>query len=254
MTIKTIYQANRLIYLSLAYSHGKRNLLFQHQAEMEELVQKFQAEDTFRQVVAEGLKAMELQLLALEDNGLRLSSKKAESLFAMTVTDYSRLLARNDLKAADILCIHSAIATTFFPTESDLEAPVEDLGVIILGDVMDILRRFSMTEKDGDDESKELLHPQIRTVAQRLREMPEENPDIKRSGGGNSWKELVNLVIKHMVETGYLLSFEERGEEVEYRPTPAYQTAMRQGMVYTFHAFRDFMTHQQRDIPYVPSL
>jgi hypothetical protein len=43
------------------------------------------------------------------------------------------------------------------------------------------------------------------------------------------------------VETGYLLLFEETPGDVEYRPTPAYQTAMREGIVYSFHAFRDIL-------------
>lgn len=253
MNLETIYQANRLIYLSLAYSQGKKGLVARHLSQMEELVQKFQAEESFRKIVEEGLKAMELQILALEDNGLRLSSQRAEGLFSITVTEYSRILARSDLKAADILCIHAAIATTFFPTESDLEAPVEDLGTIILGDVMDILKRFSHSQAK-DDESKERLHPQVRNVAQRLAEMPEENPDIRRSGGGNSWRELVDLVMKHMVETGYLLSFEEQEEELEYRPTPAYQAAIAKGMVYTFHAFRDSLVPKEKENSHVPHL
>jgi hypothetical protein len=248
-----MYQAGRLIYLSLAYSHGKKAIVARHQGQMEELLQKFQAEEAFRRVVEEGLKAMELKLLALEDNGLHLSAIRAESLFSMTVTDYSRLLARSELKAADILCIHCAIATTFFPTESDLEAPVEDLGVVTLPDVMDILRRFARAE-EKDDQSREHLYPQVRTVAKRLREMPEDNPDIRRLGGGHSWRELVDQVMRHMVETGYLLSFEEGPGELEYRPTPAYQMAIREGMVYTFHAFRDFLVQAEKDASHVSSL
>ncbi len=257
MNIENIYRANRLIYFSLAYSYGKKGIVSQNQSETAELLQQFQAEDEFRTMVKEGLRAMELQLLALEDKGLRLSSLNADSLFAMNVTDYGKLLARSDLKSADILCIHCAIATAFFPSEEDLDAPVEDLGVITAGDVIDILRRFAHAESTMD-ESDDLFHPQVRTVAQRLRELPEENPDIKRVGRGHSWKELADHVLKHMVETEYLLAFEEQSGEREYRPTPAYQTAIREGMVYTFHAFRDFLSEQnenkKKDNSDVPSL
>uniref|UniRef100_UPI00155DC9A5 hypothetical protein n=1 Tax=Desulfosarcina cetonica TaxID=90730 RepID=UPI00155DC9A5 len=71
---------------------------------------------------------------------------------------------------------------------------------------------------------------------------PEDNPDRLRAGAGNSWADLVERVLEHLVETGYLLAFEETPGDVEYRPTPAYQTSMREGIVYSFHAFRDILT------------
>jgi hypothetical protein len=235
-----IYQANRLIYLSLAYSSNNKRILAQNSSEMTELIQRFQAEEPFRRLVESGLKAMDLRLLALEDNGLRLSAQRADSFFAINLTDYGRLLARGDLRAADVLPVHCAIATAFFPTESDLDVPVEDLGAIVIEDVIDILRRFVRTESNlSDDDDR--LHPQVRTVAQRLRELPEDNPDRLRAGSGNSWMDLINQVLEHMADTGYLLVFEETKGEVEFRPTPAYQTAMREGIVYSFHAFRDIL-------------
>jgi hypothetical protein len=240
MNTETLYAANRLIYLSLIYSSGSRRATAQHSAEMTELIQRFQAHEPFRRLVEAGLAAMELRLLALEDNGLRLSARRSESFFAATLTDYGKLLARSDLKAAEILPVHCAIATAFFPTESDLDAPVEDLGAIVTVDVIDILRRFAQAESTLPDDEKR-LHPQVKTVAERLRQLPEDNPDRQRAGGGNSWVGLINRVLEHMVETGYLLAFEEVPGEVEYRPTPAYQTALREGIVYSFHAFRDIV-------------
>ncbi|MBT8340249.1 MAG: hypothetical protein HKP58_19705 [Desulfatitalea sp.] len=240
MSDETIYPVSRLIYLSLAYSSGKKRIVTQNSAEMTELVQRFQAEDAFRAAVEEGLRALELRLLALEDGGLRLSARNADAFFATTLTDYGRLLARGDLKAADVLPVHCAIAAAFFPTEADLDMPVEDLGAIVMNDVIDILRRFSQVEADLP-EQEDRLHPQVRTVARRLRELPEENPDRLRAGAGNSWVDLVSRVLEHLVETGYLLQFEETPGDVEYRPTPAYQTSLREGIVYSFHAFRDIL-------------
>lgn len=234
------HAASRLIYLSLIHSSGSRRAMAPFAAEMTELIQRFQSQESFRQMVESGLKAMELRLLALEDKGLRLSARRSESFFAATLTDYGKLLARSDLKAAEILPVHCAIATAFFPTEADLDAPVEDLGAIVIMDVMDILRRFALAEGTLPDEETELL-PQVKTMAQRLRLLPEDNPDRQRAGSGNSWVELITIVVEHMVETGYLLVFEETPGEVEYRPTPAYQTALREGIVYAFHAFRDIV-------------
>jgi hypothetical protein len=245
MNTETIYEINRLIYLSLAYSSGKKRILTQNSAEMTELVQRFQAKESFRSAVEDALRAMELRLLALEDNGLRLSARNADSFFAATLTDYGRLLARSDLKAADVLPVHCAIATAFFPTEADLDMPVEDLGAILKDDVIDILRRFATAEASLPAE-EDRLHPQVRTVARRLRELPEDNPDRLRAGAGNSWVDLVSRVIEHLVETGYLLPFEEIPGEVEYRPTPAYQTSMREGIVYSFHAFREILAVHER--------
>ena len=240
METETLYAVNRLIYLSLIFSSGSRRALSPHSAEMTELIQRFQAQDPFRRQVEAGLKAMQLRLLALEEGGLRLSARSSESFFAATLTDYGRLLARSDLKAAEILPVHCAIATAFFPTEADLDAPVEDLGAIVMADVIDILRRFARAEAElSDDEDR--LHPQVQTVADRLRQLPEDNPDRQRAGSGNSWAGLIGRVLEHMVETGYLLSFEDTPGEIEYRPTPAYQTAMREGIVYSFHAFRDIV-------------
>ena len=108
MTPETSYETNRLIYLSLAYSSGKKRIVTQNSAEMTELVQRFQAKESFRSAVVDALRAMELRLLALEDNGLRLSARNADSFFAATLTDYGRLLARSDLKAADVLPVHCA--------------------------------------------------------------------------------------------------------------------------------------------------
>ncbi|GAB6904566.1 hypothetical protein DESC_740029 [Desulfosarcina cetonica] len=241
MSAETTYEASRLIYLSLAYSSGKKRLLTQNSAEMTELVQRFQAEEAFRTAVEAGLRAMELRLLALEEGGLRLSARNADSFFAATLTDYGRLLARGDLKAADVLPVHCAIATAVFPTEADLDMPVEDLGAVTMEDVIAILRRFAHAEA-ALPEDEDRLHPQVRSVARRLRELPEDNPDRLRAGAGNSWADLVERVLEHLVETGYLLAFEETPGDVEYRPTPAYQTSMREGIVYSFHAFRDILT------------
>ncbi|MFT5699826.1 MAG: hypothetical protein ACI8ZB_002692 [Desulforhopalus sp.] len=243
-TAETLYAVNRLIYFSLIYSSGSQRSLVQYSSEVAELIQRFQAQDIFRKQVEAGLKAMELRLLVLEDGGLRLSAQRAESFFAATLTDYGRLLARSDLKAAEILPVHCAIATAFFPTESDLDAPVEDLGAIVITDVIEIMRRFTQAESVIDDD-RSSLHPQMQTVAERLRQMPEDNPDRLRAGAGNSWVGLVSRVIEHMVETGYLLPFKETPGETEYRPTPAYQTAMREGIVYSFHAFRDIVLRSQ---------
>ncbi len=244
MDLELIYQVNRLIYLSLAHCGGNKRIVSHNNKEMQELMQRFQAEESFRKLVDKSLAAMELRLLAFEEGGLRLSASSSNSLFASTITDYGKILARSDLKAADILCIHCAIATAFFPMESDLDAPVEDLGVILVDDIVEILRRFAL-EEDTLSEDDDLFHPNVRTAAKRIRELPEENPDIQRSGGGHSWLELINRVIEHMVDTGYLLSFKENGE-IEYRPTPSYQTALREGLVYTFHAFREIVAGYQK--------
>lgn len=241
MEKENIFQANRLIYLSFAYSSGSKRLVAQHQGEMQELLQRFQADETFQELVEQGLRAMELQILALEDGGLRLSATGAGSFFASNVTDYGKLLARNIQKPAELLCVHCAVATAFFPTEAELDAPVEDLGAVVIEDIFDILRRFSKAEAKLPDDD-DLLHPQVRTAAQRLRELPEENPDSKRTSGGNSWMELINLVIRHLVESGYMLEFEELPGEIDYRPTPAYQAAMKKAAVYAFHSFRNLAT------------
>ena len=237
MNATVLFQVNRLIYLSLALNQGKKALVARYQSEMEALVQKYQAEDSFRQLVATGLEAMSLQVVMWDDMGLHLSATGPDALFAMTVSDYSRLLGRSDLKAGEILAIHCAVATAFFPMADDLEAPVEDLGVIVTGDVIEILRRFARAESALDD-ADPFFHPGMRTVAQRLRDLPEENPDSRRSSGGHAWKELIDLVMKHLVETGYLLQFDDLGEDVEYRPTPVYQSALRQGMLHTWEAFQ----------------
>ncbi len=241
-----IYDINRLIYLSLAYSNGVKRIVSQNSVEMTELLQRFQAEELFRRQVEAGLSAMDLRLLALEDNGLRLAAQRAESFFATSLTDYGRLLAKSDLKAADVLPVHCAIAAAFFPTESDLDVPVEDLGAIVMADVIDILRRFAWAEA-ALPEDDERLHPQVKSVAERLRRLPEENPDRLRAGAGNSWVDLIGRVLEHMVNSGYLLAFEETPDEVEYRPTPAYQTAMREGIVYSYHAFRDILQEALHD-------
>lgn len=240
------YDAIRLIYLSLAYSSGNKRIGTRNSTEMTELIQRFQSESAFREMVDAGLRGMELRLLAVEDNGLRLSARSADSFFATTLTDYGKLMARTDFKAAEVLPVHCAIATAFFPAESDLDAPVEDLGAIVMADVIDILRRFAQArmrvEASGADDA---MHPQVKTVARRLLELPEENPDQRRAGAGNSWTDLIGRILEHMVETGYLLAFEETPGTLEYRPTPAYQSAMREGIVYSFHAFRDLVNEGQ---------
>ena len=252
MDLDTLYQVNRLVYLSLAHSHGRKSLVIRHQQELGNLIQRYQAEAGFQQAVAQALKAMDLGILALEDDGFRLSSLGAESLFSMTVTDYGKLLGRGDFRAADILCVHAAVATALFPQEQDLELPVEDLGAVTLADIFEILRRFAKLcpepdenkdHVDAQDTDTDRLHPQIITLAQRIREMPEDNPDIRQAGGagGNSWRELIEQVMRHMTETRYILAFEEHDGAVEYRPTPAYQAAVREGMLYTFQAFRDIV-------------
>jgi hypothetical protein len=86
----------------------------------------------------------------------------------------------------------------------------------------------------------------VRTVARRIADLPEENPDSRRGGTGASWVDLIARVIDHMVETGYLLKFDTYGDEVEYRATPAYQAAIREGMVFAFHAFRDALAESPR--------
>jgi hypothetical protein len=233
-----IYEINRLIYLSMAYSNDKKRFVFEHRTETHELMQRYQADRQFKDGVDEGLRAMELRVLAMEDEGLHLSSASEYSLFACNLTDYGKMLVRGDYKAADILCIHCAIATGFFPTEADLDAPIEDLGVIVIRDVIEIIRRFALTAADPID-TDDAIGPQVRTVAQRISELPEENPDSRRAGTGSSWLDMIVRIIDHMVETGYLLKTGIDGEEIEYRATPAYQAAMREGIVYAFHAFRD---------------
>jgi len=244
ITMENSYEISRLVYLSLAYSNGNKRIIGDHQAELVELLQRFQAEEAFHQAVLENLRGMELQLLEVEPMALRLSARNSASFFAATLTDYGKMLARTPLKAGELLCVHCALATAFFPTEADLDAPVEDLGVIVPGDVIEILRLFARGEETMDPED-EILHPEVRTAAKRLRELPEENPDSKRAVGGNSWLELITRVLEHMVATGYLLVFEEPNGEVEYRPTPAYQTAMRVAAVYAFHAFRDLVANEK---------
>ena len=151
-----MYDANRLVYLSLAYSSGNKRMVAQNSGEMTGLIQRYRAEEPFRRLVEAGLKAMDLRLLDLEDNGLRLSARNADSLFATTVTDYGRLLARSEFKAAEILPVHCAIATTFFPVESDLDVPVEDLGAVVIADVVGILRRFARAEADLAEEEPDV--------------------------------------------------------------------------------------------------
>jgi len=249
MTSDNLYQIMRFIYLSLAYSSGQKRLVRQHQEELTALVQRFQSQAEFRQAVETGLDAMELKLLGLEENGLRLSSRSTNSFFSLTLADYGKMLARSDLKAADVLCVHCAIATAFFPTEADLDAPVEDLGVVVISDIVDLLRRFSRAEAQlaADDDR---FHSQVRTVGERIRQLPEDNPDSRRSGAGNSWLDLIGRVVDHMVDTGYLLAIQDMPDELEYRPTPAYQSAIREGAVYTFHLFRDLIVeHEKREAP-----
>ena len=94
MDLDTLYQVNRLVYLSLAHSHGRKSLVIRNQQELGNLIQRYQADAGFQQAVAQALKAMDLTILALEDDGFRLSSLGAESLFSMTVTDYGKLLGR----------------------------------------------------------------------------------------------------------------------------------------------------------------
>jgi hypothetical protein len=241
------YEISRLVYLSLAYSNGNKRIVTEHQTELVELLQRFQAEEPFQQAVLESLRGMELQLLEVEPLALRLSARNSASFFAATLTDYGKMLARTPLKAAELLCVHCAVATAFFPTEADLDAPVEDLGVIVPGDVIEILRLFAKGEETVDPED-EILHPEVRTAAKRLRELPEENPDSKRAVGGNSWLELITRVLEHMVSTGYLLEFKEESEEVEYRPTPAYQASMRVAAVYAFHSFREIVAERKMAI------
>ncbi len=247
MDLETIKQINRLIYLSLAYSNGSKKIVAENRSEVAELVQKFQADDQFQQEVIEGLKAMELQLLDIDNSGLRLSARQSGSFFASTLTDYGKMLARKEMKTADLLCVHCAIATAFFPTEADLDAPVEDLGIVMVVDVMDILKRFAYGEKRLDSKD-ELIHPNVRTAARRFLEIPEENPDSKRSVSGNSWVELINRVLEHMVSTGYILEFEEHKGEIEYRPTPTYQVAMKLATVYAYHSFRDVVASHGESI------
>jgi len=243
--MENIYEISRLVYLSLAYSNGNKRIISENQTELMELLQRFQAEDAFHRAVMENIRAMELQLLEVEPLALRLSARNGASFFASTLTDYGKMLGRTPLKAGELLCVHCAVATAFFPTESDLDAPVEDLGVIVSGDVIDILRVFAKAEETMDP-ADEILHPEVRTAAQRLRELPEENPDSKRAVGGNSWLELIIRVLEHMVATGYLLEFQEEAEEeMEYRPTPAYQSAMRTASVYVFHAFRELVAEKR---------
>ena len=252
MDLDYLYRVNRLVYLSLAYSHGKKALVARHQDELLELIQTFQADPDFQRAVSQALRAMDLQLLTPEDGGLRLSALGADGLFAMNVTDYGRLLGRSDLKAADILCVHAAAATAFFPQERDLDLPVEDLGAATLEDIFEILRQFAKACPPPEAEAAdERLHPQLITLAQRFREMPEDNPDLRQTGMGASWRELVEQVIKHLEKSRYLLAFEEGNGSVEYRPTPAYQAAVREGMVYTFHAFRDLVTQDSTEESHV---
>ncbi|WP_163833689.1 hypothetical protein [Spartinivicinus ruber] len=237
-------QANRLIYLSLIYSNGNKRALSPYSEEMTELLQKFRSSEPFQKLVESGLKAMELQILTITNEGLRLSARNATSFFATTLTDYGKMLARTDNKAADLLCVHCAIATALFPNETDLDAPVEDLGVVMVDDIIQVLRRFADQEQKlaPDDD---IFDPQVRTAAQRIRELPEENPDSKRSGAGASWLALINRVLEHLVSTDYLLAFDDHQEEtIEYRPTPAYQAALRQAAVYAFHSFRNVATGQ----------
>lgn len=238
----TIYQANRLIYLSQAYSYGKKAILTRNLAEARELIQKYQAEPGFQKNIESGLRAMNLQILTVEDNGLRLSSTGADELYSMTVTDYNRLLGRADFKAADILLIHTALAAAFFPQETDLDAAVEDLGAVTQEDIIDILRQFAQEgSQEQEQDRAQMFYPQFLTLAQEFREMPEDNPDLRQAGSGGSWRELIEIALKHMVKTGYLLDFEERERTLEYRPTPAYQAAIREGMLYTFIAFQEYL-------------
>ena len=250
MTMKTddIYQASRLVYFSLAHSNGRKQLVSRHQDEARELLQRYQAENSFRAMVHEALSAMELQVLDVDALALRVSALHAASFFAAGLTEYGKMLARNELKTAELLMVHCAVATSFFPSEADLDAPVEDLGIAVVEDVVDVLRRFALAEErmeEGDD----VIHTEVRTAARRFRELPEENPDSKRAGGGHSWAELIQRVFEHMVETGYLLFFEDRPGEVEYRPTPAYQAALKNATVYAFHAFRDVVEEASEMTP-----
>ena len=80
--MENIYETSRLVYLSLAYSNGNKRIITEHQTELMELLQRFQAEDAFRQAVMENLRAMELQLLEVEPMALRLSSRNSGSFFA----------------------------------------------------------------------------------------------------------------------------------------------------------------------------
>ena len=238
METNDIYQVNRLIYLSLAHSNGRKQLVGRHQDEAKELVQRYQADGQFQVMVHDGLAGLELQMLDVEALALRVSAMHAGSFFAANLTEYGKILARNELKAAELLMVHCAVATAFFPSEADLDAPVEDLGIAMVEDVVEVLRRFAEAEAQMD-EDEDLVHPEVRTAAKRFRELPEENPDSKRAGGGHSWVELIQRVFEHMVETGYLLAFEDRPGELEYRPTPSYQAALKNATVYAFHAFRD---------------
>ncbi len=245
--MENIYEISRLVYLSLAYSNGNKRIVSDHQTELAQLLQRFQAEDAFHQAVLESLRGMELQLLEVEPTALRLSARNSAGFFAATLTDYGKMLGRTPLKAGELLCVHCAVGTAFFPTESDLDAPVEDLGVIVPGDVIEILRIFA-TAEESMDPGDEILHPEVRTAAARLRELPEENPDSRRAVGGNSWLELIIRVLDHMVATGYLLAFQEGEETLEYRPTPAYQSAMRTAAVYVFNAFRELVADRKLSI------
>ena len=234
-----IHATNRLIYFSLAHSTGRRSLVQQHREEIRSLVQKFQSDSEFRETVESGLSAMELQLLDVQDDGLRLSSRNSGSLFASTLSDYGKRIGRDELKAAELLLVHSAVAAALFPTENDLDAPVEDLGVVTPGDVVELLRRFSAAEAVGRPEDADLFPEAVRTAIQRFRELPEENPDRKRLGAGNSWVELIQIVLRHLVDSGYLLSVEDRPGEIEFRPTPSYQASLRQATVAAYHNFRE---------------
>ncbi|ELX4198844.1 hypothetical protein ACOIWI_002941 [Vibrio vulnificus] len=240
--MSNIHDAGRLLYLSKARCQltGKkgRRLFNNSRGEYDLLLQKYFGDEDFKRDVLLLAEAYEVRIVSVTSDGLQLVSQCADAMWATTIGDYKLRLGKADIPSSRLLIIHLAIAMVVFPEAEDLEAPVEDLGVLTVADTLKVLERFSKGAQSlaPDDE---LLAPLEGNALSEFADLSPLRPD-SNNRNADSWVGLTNRVIDHLHASDYLRIF-TRGDDLdtEWRVTESYQAAFAQSAMWLFNRFRE---------------
>lgn len=216
----------RLVYKGLT-----ARLRPQFDEEYRTLIRSYQADDAFRALVREVAEAMELVVLDVSNLGIVLAPRPG-SRFAMTSAEYRAKLGVEDRGV--LALIQVAVAATFFPSPSSLEAIeranefTATLGRIrenLLGLCHELEKGFAIDPKAVPSELEEGWRIVLRKPTVRDRDDREGRTATR--AGTRRLDEMIHLVLSNLVESGMLRREETQGEPF-YLPTRRYKVQLRE--------------------------
>lgn len=186
---------------------------------MNDLVQRYLEEDSFRRLVDSVAEGLGLEILDTSRSQFLLTPSDEESPFALNLSEYSRILGGKAVGRSRLVAIHLGLAASFFPTAAALDSDFSEVGHWTEQQLRDRLR--DMAQKLANHESADSVDQFIWADLLSM-EIAKESERFALT----TLEGIIGKVLKDMVDNR-LLSSEKAYDGIRYMPTRAYRLLIR---------------------------